>query len=469
LQQKCALCVVVVFLYAIMEASMSEQLRTRKSIGTRSILADRSNLRAESAAPSSSKVPRVRDADHVTQIRQDVRRIGQGLKDGTLFEAQSILRANLDKRSTKSRRFSSPSRTEHGGGGEGVSHEGLEPDWDTIKRWPGALVEEEKALGDYFRRLKMIQLEQETRNIFIHDTNDDTQTVYTLSEVRQLEAEVKDLKEQLKVRKAKARQLRAEINDAAEGLKLFDQLQADVEECTAMIVEIEDLELELARLDAVHGIRARLTDDEKEDVGDVKTQAPPMGTFTRDEADEILNDQLMSMEQLESEQTVMRRQIEAAKKQLALDVQTLDRLNAEQKAAEKLAREAVIDTDRQRDHKLEAVCRGYTATVECLKNVMGIRSIDAPNAQSVRAVYVVSDARARQFCQEVAIDLRFASVNGDRLSSYEICTTSGRLLTEQYAPQGTQARRRLDMAVRANDASLLLQEALLCVESMEAE
>ena len=53
---------------------------------------------------------------------------------------------------------------------------GIELDWDMYQDWPGGITQEEELLLDYFRKLKFIYLEQETKLRFLADLQDDPET-----------------------------------------------------------------------------------------------------------------------------------------------------------------------------------------------------------------------------------------------------------------------------------------------------
>ena len=52
----------------------------------------------------------------------------------------------------------------------------LQLDWDLYRDVPDAIVQEEALLLDYFRKLKFIYLEQETKLRFLADLQDDPET-----------------------------------------------------------------------------------------------------------------------------------------------------------------------------------------------------------------------------------------------------------------------------------------------------
>lgn len=261
----------------------------------------------------------------------------------SLLVSQAVLDKNFVQRST---RKAWPSDTQTSS--MASENDPLRTHWDAFKTHPEALREEESAISDYFRRLKMIQLEQETKNIFVHDTNDDTQVIYTSSQVKELEREAQAVKTQLTSRKQRVRELRNSMEAWADKLSVYTELQQDLDEAQKIASHIQDMELELARVQATNGAHMPSWSADK-------TKAPPLGTFTQQEADEILNVQMQEMETLEESHTNTLKSIDAAKKELATAMQTVDRLQSERTAAEKLARQA---SGEQRNHKLEAVCRG---------------------------------------------------------------------------------------------------------------
>lgn len=399
-------------------------------------------------------------------VQEIIRNLSKQIESNSLLSFQKIVQTNLLQRSTKRRRRSTQSPSRGSNGGNSVIedqqdlHSFLDPEWETFKRWPAGLEEEERAIGDYFRRLKMIQLEQETRSIFVHDTNDDTQTVYTVSDVRQLEAEVRELKTQLQARKYKANQLRKEIEGLCQEFDSFQTLDADVQEAETLLNRIQDIELELARLQAVRGIGPEI------EKGQNGTMIPTIGTFTRDEAEEVLNEQLIEMETLEMDQSNLLKAIETAKIQLANSMQTLDRVNTEKSAAEKLAREVKAGAEKQRDYKVEAICRHHRARIKLFKGLMGIQSIDASSDSSMRILYTVTNAIAREICEEIAIIIHF-DTQGGQMISFEFENAAGRTLTDRIVSRESSIRSDMEDAMQANDVSLFIQEALLCIESLE--
>lgn len=437
----------------------NEAQRSRKS-------SDRSMREIDTNTEHKSSRKSKRASTSTEDVQEIVKSLSNRIESNSLLSLQKSLQSNLLQRSTKRRRRStqSPSRKSNGDdvvtGDAQDSHSFLDPAWESFKQWPSGLEEEERAIGDYFRRLKMIQLEQETRSIFVHDTNDDTQTVYTVSDVRQLETEVRELKVQLQARKLKAKETRKEIEGLCEQFGNFEAIDSGVREAQTLLNRIQDIELELARLKAVRGIGAEI------EKGQNGTIVPAIGTFTQDEAEDVLNEQLIEMESLETNQSNLLKAIENAKRQLASSMQTVDRLNAEKSAAEKLAREAKAGAEKQRDRKVEAICRDHRARIKLFQALMGVQSIDAPTESSMRILYTVTNKAARQVCEEVAVIIHFDTLGG-QMSSFDFETASGRTLTDRIASKSSTIRSAMEDAMHANDVSLFIQAALLCIESMD--
>lgn len=114
--------------------------------------------------------------------------------------------------------------------------------------------------------------------------------------------------------------------------------------------------------------------------------------------------------------------MELAKRQLAENLQALNRLEVDHKVAERQAKEAET---MGRDRKVEAVCRAHLAALALLRSVLGISSIGAPTPTCLRSVYKVQDAAARRFCVEVAVLLHFAHPGG-RIKGYEVGGLGGK-------------------------------------------
>lgn len=170
------------------------------------------------------------------------------------------------------------------------------------------------------------------------------------------------------------------------------------------------------------------------------------------------------MQNLEDEHSETLRTTDVVKKKLTDKMQRLDRLQIDHKAAES---QLQVVKKQKKDIKAEKACKSYSATLTILKSLIGVVSIEAPSPTVLRCVYKVQGDKARSFCAEVAVLIHFVTPGG-RIGRYEMQSQAGQLLTDRFAPQGSPQRMHLDCAVMANDASLLLQEILLCLESAES-
>lgn len=157
----------------------------------------------------------------------------------------------------------------------------LDINWDLLKSWPEGVQEEEGAMRDFLKRLKIFHLEQETKNLFVLGINDDKQTIYTPAQVHELEGEVQELKGTLEERKRVVAVVREQIETLADELGEFDGLQQDMKQAQDLSSSIAELEWQLERLRASPGGQHS-----------AGPQAPTRGSVTRDEAVEMLNRQV---------------------------------------------------------------------------------------------------------------------------------------------------------------------------------
>ena len=201
----------------------------------------------------------------------------------------------------------------------------LQLDWDLYRDVPEAIVQEEGLLLDYFRKLKFIYLEQETKLRFLADLQDDPETglepqILSTADVAHREQECKRVKQQLVEAKTRVRHLRTEIDTIADAMEEpCAALDAEVAEAARLLTDITDMELELAKTKAAERTH---------------------GAMTTTEAETVCDDQILAMQAIDDETTRTMQDVEAARKELAESVRTLDRLKAERAAAEKLANDA---------------------------------------------------------------------------------------------------------------------------------
>ncbi|GAC96468.1 hypothetical protein PHSY_004048 [Pseudozyma hubeiensis SY62] len=395
------------------------------------------------------------------------------LRDQLLSKADRSNQRRLfgDNASPAKRRRSSMSQF----AGEGE----LDINWAVYKEWPEGLLEEERLLLDYFRKLKFIYLEQETKMRFMADIQDDLEsgkeaTVYSVADVADRERVAKTLKTQLTEAKAEVRSLRKQVDAAAEELfEPWHEVERDSREAEVLIKEIGDMELELAKIRAQsHGKG-----------GNVATIAGRDGPLTTSEAEEYCDTQVEEMTAVEGKTTSVNKAIEATKKDLVSSLRALDRINAERSLAEKFANEAKMGmgVDGGRDLETERLCASHAATISLLRSLLGIDEIEAVSANEIRVTYklpldsilgsqkqqqqeeaAAKGAGARRKRKSIAmpdqslvhVNLRFHDVGG-RIDEVTVTSSKG----EQYdMPEASIARLRA--LQKANDVPLIVQEVL---------
>lgn len=354
----------------------------------------------------------------------------------------------------------------------------LDINWAVYKEWPEGLVEEERLLLDYFKKLKFIYLEQETKMRFMADIQDDLDsgkeaTVYSAAEVAERERVAKTLKTQLTEAKAEVRGLRKEVDAAAEQLfEPWKEVERDSREAELLIKEIGDMELELAKIRAQSHGKGR----------NVAAIAARDGPLTTSEAEDYCDMQVEEMTAVEAKTTNMKKAIEATKKDLASSLRALDRINAERSLAEKYANEAKLGmgVDGGRDLETERLCASHAATISLLRSLLGIDEIEAVSSNEIRITYklpldsiismqksqqeesAANASGARRKRKSIAmpdqslvhVNLRFQDVGG-RIDEVSVTSSTG----EQYdMPEASMARLRA--LQKANDVPLIIQEVL---------
>lgn len=352
----------------------------------------------------------------------------------------------------------------------------LDINWPIYKEWPEGLIEEERLLLDYFKKLKFIYLEQETKMRFMADIQDDLETgkeatVYSAAEVAERERVAKTLKQQLTEAKAEVRGLRKEVDAAADELfEPWQEVERDSREAELLIKEIGDMELELAKIRAQNHGKG----------GSVAAIAGRDGPLTTSEAEEYCDTQIQEMTTLEAKTAMVKKAIEATKKDLVSSLRAVDRINAERSLAEKFANEAKMGmgVDGGRDLETERLCASLAATISLLRSLLGIDEIEAISANEIRITYKLpldSILNSQQQQQEngaksaprrkrksiampdqsmVHVNLRFKDVGG-RIDEVTVTSSKG----EQYEmPEASMARLRA--LQKANDVPLIVQEVL---------
>lgn len=245
----------------------------------------------------------------------------------------------------------------------------LQLDWDLYQDWPGGITQEEQLLLDYFRKLKFIYLEQETKLRFLADLQDDPESgqepqILSAADVAQREAECKRVKAQLAEAKSRVNDLRAEIDAVADAISgPWAQLQSRAAEASTLLSEIDDMELEIARIKAAEGSH---------------------GAMTTAEAEEFCDAQILEMQEYDSRTTDTMREVEHAKKELNDALDQLDRLRIERSTAEKFASDARLGgRGFARDIELERQCAKNATVLECLQNSLAISHVAAPEPNTL--------------------------------------------------------------------------------------
>lgn len=321
----------------------------------------------------------------------------------------------------------------------------LEVDWDLYRDWPEGLVQEEELLLDYFRKLKFIYLEQETKLRFLADLQDDPETgqepqILSSTDVAQREHECKKVKQQLVEAKTRVRDLRAQIDALSDTMaEPWLALEAGAAEASALASAINDMELELAKTKAAEGTH---------------------GAMTAREAEEFCDAQILEMQSYDDRTTQASRDVEQAKKELAEAMRSLDKLRMERSAAEKYANDARLGMgrDRGRDLELERLCARHAATLECLHASLGIEAVSAPSSTELHIAFGAAHGRRRTRGRRssAAADaqhtlvLQFDEVGG-QLVAYELRRD------EESVPLDADAAAHAEAAMRANNVSALVQ------------
>ncbi|PKI82647.1 hypothetical protein MVES1_003953 [Malassezia vespertilionis] len=325
----------------------------------------------------------------------------------------------------------------------------LQLDWDLYRDVPGALEEEEEQLLDYFRKLKFIYLEQETKLRFLAGLQDDPETgqepqILSTADVAQREHDCKRVKQQLVDAKQRVRDVRAGIDQLADEMEEpWQALERASAEASDLVSHITDMELELAKIKVAEGVH---------------------GTMTTQEAETVADDQILAMQSLDDETTQTMRDVDHAKKELADSLKALERLKVERGAAEKLANDAKLGMgrDRGRDWELERMCAKHAANLESLQEALAIRSITAPSATLLRIEYAQRTPAPKR-ARTSRLSARPSLGEGEALV-LEFDEPGGQLLhfnvrdaQDAVVPLDADVLAFCDAAVQSNNVALLVQ------------
>ncbi|PWN50285.1 hypothetical protein IE53DRAFT_369037 [Violaceomyces palustris] len=342
-------------------------------------------------------------------------------------------------------------------------------DWNLYKDWPEGMEEEENALLMYFRKLKFVYLEQETKLQFLKEVQDDPETgreaiVYSAAEVQEKEQSSRALKAQLVAAKSKVRALRAEVDQLSDLLfEPWTDLERDSKEAEKLLKEIGDMEIEMAKIRAT-------------------TAGGGRGNMTTEEAEEVCDAQIQEMQALEDQTSKANRSIEKGKKELVASLKALDRLNAERSTAEKYAAEAKMGMgkDGGRDLETERLCASHQATLSLFKSMLGISSIASTEENELRIAYSIppnprnprlnqnkrrrssrgagsADDRLRSDLGEATLVMNFEEIGG-RIKKVQLLDEKGQEIDLSVAPSS-----RIEACRVANDVPMMIQEIIGCI------
>ena len=227
---------------------------------------------------------------------------------------------------------------------------------------------------DYFRKLKFIYLEQETKLRFLADLQDDPETgqepqILSAADVAQREHDCRRVKQQLVEAKRRVRDLREEIDELAAAMaEPWAALEDGAQEAKQLISEISDMELELTRSKAAEGTQSAMTTAE---------------------AEALCDEQIVEMQTFDDDTTHKTREMEQCKRELAESLRHLERLKVERSAAEKLANEAQLGAgrDRGRDWEMERVCARHQSMLDHLHETLALQALRAPSAHELELVF----------------------------------------------------------------------------------
>lgn len=219
--------------------------------------------------------------------------------------------------------------------------------------------------------------------------------------------------------------LRAEIDATADAMSgPWAQLRDRAAETSSLLADIDDMELELARIKAAEGSH---------------------GAMTTTEAEEFLDAQIVEMQEYDDRTTQTMRRVDLAKKELNEILDNLDKLRVERSTAEKFASDARLGgRGFARNLELERQCAKNAATLECLQQSLAISHVAAPVQDTLHISFAAPQAVA-------TLILRFDRPGGS-LREYEA-------LDEEGAPVVLPESTRIlaDGARACNNVGALVQ------------
>ncbi|PWN19514.1 hypothetical protein BCV69DRAFT_284140 [Microstroma glucosiphilum] len=398
--------------------------------GRRSLLADQTNIAQFSPAKgdSDSKGSKRTSLQGVTREEKRVEVAGE--------EAKRILSSldtssggynlhNLVKSFASRQKVKTGRTSEEGGAHHGSSAwNPLDIEWSVFQDWPEGLEKEEREMKQYYKYLKFIHLEHETKIRFITEIVEDPEAdppreaiVYSARDVKEKEAEMFAAKAQLKQGKQIVRALRAENDAIAARVSVpFMQIQNDSAEAKALLDEIDDLELELVKIKSEGGTNGSAGVTEL-DVEEMDLEAlPPVGSLTEQEAVRFIERQEEGMAQLEDENSNADEIMKRLRSDTKAAIKAVDRLASESHVAERQAKEAreMGVGGKKRDKEVERICGNHIATLGLLRSLFGLRRIEALEDNRISLAWVSE----KNGC-EMSVVLQFDQPGG-KLESVEL-------------------------------------------------
>ncbi|KDN46783.1 hypothetical protein K437DRAFT_104068 [Tilletiaria anomala UBC 951] len=415
---------------------------------TTDIIADTRRVLASIDPYASPYHPRHRREDHqvVDGVTQEgIDEIVQTSLSLAAFKAEILSRSGESANRESRRRSSSDNRQgttavlERGNGGERKG-DSAEVDWQMYRDWPEGVMVEEEAMKTYFQRLKFIYLETATKLTFLNDCTQEM--IHDHQSLAKLEQDAARAKADLKAGKDTIRKLRTGIDEVSDSMvHPYAELEEQSDEAKALISNIRDMELELAKIRATTG-SSKTRFDINSNV------APKMGTMTLEEAEAFNEEQLMQMQILQESTTTAQALTKEKQKELASTMRAVERLNVERKREEKYAEEV---KESNRDREVEELCENRVATLNLLKGTLGISTIEAHSDTELRITFLPQASAAAE-TEPIKLVLQY-DVAGGKLQSY--CVVK---LDDSDADVPEENVPLLEAAFAANDAPQLIQE-----------
>ncbi|CDZ97854.1 hypothetical protein [Phaffia rhodozyma] len=222
---------------------------------------------------------------------------------------------------------------------------------------PTLIGEEIAASIEFFKKIKFKYIEQESKETFLKLMLAEEPLQIDEAENDKLAEENRRSKEKLKRAKTELDQLKEELIKVADEVSSdHDQLTQDIQQAEHFSKEIREIELELSRL---------------------RQSVPLVDRMTIDEANEILDNQIIAMQMIADDGDAQVRNVEEAKREVANLMKEVDRLEPERKKDE--ARVKTAQTSRLTEDgeslRVENICQWYSTQLTTHKDLLCLQSI----------------------------------------------------------------------------------------------